>query len=113
MRVISQDGTIDIPYEDMVIVTTGRYIGAEIAGIRYSMATYSSDEKAEKVMTVLRCSYSDAVILQNIEIDESDVEELKDILKNCMCVRISGADPKVEVVRNTVFQFPEDDEVEV
>ena len=65
MRVISQDGTIDVPYEDFVFgITLDNYISAVMdTAVRPTevvngiMAKYSSREKALKVMELLRESY--------------------------------------------------------
>lgn len=66
MRLISQDGTFDVPYEQVVIQrhSYGIYwlnknlIGVE-SGISedFKIASYSSEEKAIKVMEKLRENY--------------------------------------------------------
>lgn len=66
MRLISQDGTFDVPYEQVVIqrYSDGIYwlnknlIGVE-SGISedFKIASYSSEEKAIKVMEKLRENY--------------------------------------------------------
>ena len=61
MRVISQDGTIDVPYENFVFgITLDNYISAVMdTAVRPTgvvngiMAKYSSREKALKVMELL------------------------------------------------------------
>ncbi len=65
MRVISQDGTIDVPYENFAFgITLDNYISAVVdTAVRPTevvngiMAKYSSREKALKVMELLRESY--------------------------------------------------------
>lgn len=65
MRVISQDGTIDVPYENFVFgITLDNYISAVVnTAVRPTevvngiMAKYSSGEKVLKVMELLRESY--------------------------------------------------------
>lgn len=65
MRVISQDGTIDVPYENFVFgITLDNYISAVVnTAVRPTevvngiMAKYSSREKALKVMELLREVY--------------------------------------------------------
>lgn len=65
MRVISQDGAIDVPYENSVVFIDTRgvrdkafvrmqTIGDNEASI---MAQYSSEEKAQKAMEMLREEY--------------------------------------------------------
>lgn len=59
MRVISQDGTMDVPYENVVLyqyekeimcIFSGKYIGRKLA-------EYSTEEKAKKAMEMLRIAY--------------------------------------------------------
>ena len=67
MRIISQDGTIDVPYEiGSLTMAVGKYENVEHAVIfcyNYStsmgtkMAEYGSKEKAKKAMEMLRISY--------------------------------------------------------
>ena len=65
MRIISQDGTIDVPYERFIISVNMQNQGEIIAwtGNNISddecivMAIYSSREKAEKAMEMLRNVY--------------------------------------------------------
>ena len=67
MRVISQDGAIDVPYEiSSLIMASGKYEDVEHAAIycRNSstamgtkMAEYSSKEKTKKAMEMLREEY--------------------------------------------------------
>ena len=66
MRVISQDGTIDIPYE-LSAVTIGNKVDLSEFNINIRskllderpciVATYSTEEKAKKAMEMLRISY--------------------------------------------------------
>ena len=69
MRVISQDGTIDIPYDSVIIQRFGReiyflnknLIGVEQLASDMDIATYSTEEKAEKAMEMLHNDYYDHV----------------------------------------------------
>lgn len=64
MRIISQDGTIDVPYEYVALVVSGgKYKDTEYACIYChnvsaphgtKLAEYSSKEKALKAMEMLR-----------------------------------------------------------
>lgn len=69
MRVISQDGTLDFPYENSVVFIDTRgvrdkafvrmqAIGDNEASI---MAQYSTEEKAKKAMEMLREEYKKCV----------------------------------------------------
>lgn len=67
MRVISQDGTIDIPYESVVIQrfkSTIYFLNKNLIGVEQlvsdmDIATYSTEAKAQKAMEMLRNSYLD------------------------------------------------------
>ena len=69
MRLISQDGTFDVPYEQVVIqrYSDGIYwlnknlIGVEVPGIYedFKIASYSSEAKAIKVIEMLREKYEE------------------------------------------------------
>ena len=97
MRVISQDGTIDIPYESVIIQRFGgeiyflnkNLIGVEQLVSDMDIATYSTEAKAEKAMEMLRNNYLDFM-----------AEATPD--GNGFCFN----QPKV-------FQFPKDEDVEV
>lgn len=75
MRLISQTGDIDIPYESSTIVRAGELIVAYsvnyYSSINYYskkivMGMYSTEEKAKKVMGMLRRVYHDAVTHDNV-----------------------------------------------
>ena len=99
MRVVSQDGTIDIPYDYFSLtIASGRYEDVEVSCIfchnlssplGTKLAEYSSKEKAPKVMEMLRNNYLDFM-----------AEATPD--GNGFCFN----QPKV-------FQFPKDEDVEV
>ena len=67
MRIISQCGTIDIPYEQCVIQRFKEkiyFLNKNLTGVEQlvcdiEMASYSSEEKAEKAMEMLREKYKD------------------------------------------------------
>lgn len=93
MRIISQDGTIDVPYE-MVAIQRFRnaiyFLNRNLTGVEdlindIKLADYSTEEKAIKAMEMLRKAW------------------------------INGAIEFTHGIyhRNIVFQFPQDDEIEV
>lgn len=112
MRIISQDGKYDYPYENStlfidymdgrvvkIVPSTGGYKGSNIA-------TYSTEEKAVKAMEMLREQYSRIEIIKALasgtckHMEESlNSEEFKYILE--------------KYINMEVFQFPQDDEIEV
>ena len=67
MRVISQDGTIDIPYESVIIQRFGReiyFLNKNLIGVEQlvsdmDIATYSTEEKAKKAIEMLHDEWND------------------------------------------------------
>ena len=64
MRVISQDGRIDLPYEQIVVenntvdkITIIAYAVDSYDDTVWKLAEYSTEEKAEKAMKTLRTEY--------------------------------------------------------
>lgn len=106
MRVISQDGTIDVPYEYIsLVVSIGKCKDVEHVCIYCHnisaphgtrLAEYSSKEKALKAMEMLREKY-----LSRMELGGG-----YDIVNKCYVQPNYWVLPKV-------FQFPQDDEIEV
>ena len=124
MRVISQDGTIDIPYE-LSAVTIGHKVDLSKFDINIRskllderpciVAIYSTEEKAKKAMEMLRKAYVGSIVMfQNVE----PTDELKEMLK------IHGIEAvyaildnqpqeiKFENHQNFYFQFPAEEELE-
>lgn len=122
MRVISQDGMMDIQYENFSLGITG---GNHITAIRDIVASprviadgilakYSSKEKALKAMELLRETYIGMpIVMQNVDVSE-DMEKEFERLKKCgVIVQAENQPSKVDFINNAVFQFPQDDEIEV
>lgn len=57
MRIISQSGRIDIPYEMAVVYVEYESVIAKVGDERYVMGKYLTEEKAIEVMEHLRRSY--------------------------------------------------------
>ena len=122
MRVISQDGTIDVPYENFVFgITLDNYISAVMdTAVRPTgvvngiMAKYSSREKALKVMELLRETYIGMpIVMQNVDVSEDVAKEFERLNKCGVMVREENQSSKVDFISNSVFQFPQDNEIEV
>lgn len=113
MRVISQDGTIDVPYERYAIwLYKDQYldiyrIACDCGETNYRrLADYSTEAKAVKAMEMLREQYSRIEIIKSLasgtceHMEESlKPKEFKDILK--------------KYINMEVFRFPQDNEIEV
>ena len=92
MRIISQNGAIDVPYEMSAIRNDDKLIILCMAGETGKgsvIATYSTSEKAQKAMEMLREKYKDYARATN----KSNFFTMFDYPK--------------------VFQFPQDEDVEV
>ena len=102
MRVISQDGTIDVPYEQVVIQRFNRVIyflnknltGVESVTNDMEMASYSTEEKAKKAMEELRYAYMCHTLVKMGQMPPD------------------GIDEKLTIGLGGVFQFPAEKELE-
>lgn len=96
MRVISQDGRVDMPYEKIALYLSCEQIVAKHEETRYLLATYSTREKAIKAMEMCREKY-----LSRMELDGG-----YDVVNGCYVQPNYWVLPKV-------FQFPADENIEV
>ena len=124
MRVISQDRTIDVPYDYFSLsVASGKYEDVEVAYIYChnlsspngtKLAKYSTKEKAIKAMKMLRETYTGMpIVMQNVDVSEDMAKEFERLKKCGIMVRAENQPSKVDFINNAVFQFPQDDEIEV
>jgi len=112
MRILSQDGKSDFPYEKVClevsdsgkIFAQGGIWGAEDNYIE--VAKYENEAKARKAMEMLRNAYS-----SNIKIKEPIQKEMPKLRSGDWVWTVS--EPRVEVLDNFYFLFPADDEVKV
>ena len=120
MRVISQDGTIDIPYDSVIIQRFGReiyFLNKNLIGVErlvsdMDIATYSTEEKAQKAMEMLRDTYQYGKRVAVPKFDESGIDKEDDItLYNTRLINdfFKGG----TYVPTKVFQFPKDEDVEI
>lgn len=122
MRVISQDGTIDMPYEEVIIQRFKSRIyflnknltGVESLSDDMQIAEYSTEEKAIKAMEMLREIYAGMpIVMQNVDISEDAAKKFERLKKCGIMVQTENQPSKVDFINNAVFQFPQDDEIEV
>lgn len=122
MRVISQDGTIDMPYEEVIIQRFRSRIyflnknltGVESLSDDMQIAKYSTEAKAIKAMEMLREAYIGMpIVMQNVDISDDVAKEFERLKKCGIMVQAENQPSKVEYANNAVFQFPQDDEIEV
>lgn len=123
MRIVSQDGTIDVPYEiSSLSMAVGKYENVEHAAIYChnsstsmgtKMAEYSSQKNAQKVMEMLRVAYAGKFIT-NADIPEDFDETIKTAMKGGFgTVIVKDSCDRVEFNNlNGYFQFPAEEELE-
>lgn len=109
MRVISQDGTIDMPYDSSSVslyagCINGRvYVRMQICGYDDSVdvADYSTKEKAKKAMEMLRIAYENNVFY-HCTAGSKCFEEVRSIL----------SEEQFQKATTEYFQFPAEEELE-
>lgn len=111
MRVISQHGNVDLPYEQIVVCHAMESVIALHNGEKYVLGEYSSKEKAYKAMEMLRETYAGMpIMMQNVELTEDEIKAIERIKKSGIMVRLVDEPSKVECFNNIIFQFPRDDD---
>lgn len=121
MRVISQDGTIDIPYEEVIIQRFRSRIyflnknltGVESLSDDMQIAEYSTEAKALKAMEMLRKAYAGKPKLNVDEIPNLAPQEFGEKLGVGDILLCDKVNADVSFSSNYYFQFPQDDEIEV
>ena len=117
MRIISQDGKLDFPYENSVVFIS-LVDASEIRIVAIGdddnvvIAKYSTEEKAKKAMEMLRDTYQYGKRVAVPKFDESGIDKEDDItLYNTRLINdfFKGG----TYVPTKVFQFPKDEDVEV
>ena len=110
MRLISQDGMIDVPYDKVVVKVTEHPFKTIISALferedymkDIVMGCYSTESKALKVMEMLREKYAKLEIFKSIY-QKGLLTELNKEL---------GFD-EMQNTLTSIFKFPDDSEVEV
>ena len=109
MRVISQDGTIDMPYESVIIQRFGReiyFLNKNLIGVEQlvsdmDIATYSTEEKAKKAMEMLRIAYGNNEFYHHTSNSEHFTEFTKAL-----------SEEMFKKATSEYFQFPTEEELE-
>jgi uncharacterized protein YjcR len=114
MRVISQDGTIDVPYE-MVVIQRFRnaiyFLNRNLSGVEdlindIELAEYSTEEKAIKAMEMLREKYGKLEVMKVLA--SGTAEYMEKVFATDEMIKHYNA-----YCDMNAFQFPQDDEIEV
>lgn len=113
MRIISQSGLLDVPYELIAISTysgnmatiVGTFPGNDLGkGDRvYILAEYSTEEKAIKAMEMCREKYAQS------ELNKDMIQKVADTLSKISVSVID--DVRKQLAEKYLFQFPADDEI--
>lgn len=109
MRLISQNGMVDMPYENVILGICDQNNKQEYAIYSYKenprplfLATYSTEDKALKVMEMLRNKYA-------------KIELFKSVYQKGLLTELNK-ELGFDEMQNTlisIFKFPADEEVEV
>lgn len=102
MRVISQHGNVDLPYEQIVVCHAMESVIALYNGEKYVLGEYSSKEKAYKAMKMLKEHYG---LLSFMKL-------IAGTTKYESFIRSFTEDGFVKATTE-YFQFPQDNEIEV
>ena len=121
MRVISQDGTLDIPYSNYQLFVVGAKYDVKVARIycqssyapSVKIAEYSTEAKAIKAMEMLREAYAGKPKLNVDEIPNLTPQEFGEKLRIGDVLLCDKTNVDVSFSNNYYFQFPQDDEIEV
>lgn len=119
MRILSQDGTIDVPYETSILhIVTSTKAEYSKSFIFYTpnnsmdsneLARYSNEAKAQKAMEMLHRAYIGMPVIAVKDVD-MDVKEISDAIRNGFVQPMPLNEQKIEC---DIFKFPRDEEVEV
>lgn len=115
MRIISQGGHADLPYEEIALCMASEDIIARHNDKEYLMARYSTMDKAKKAMEMLRTAYTGRFVT-TADVPDDFNEQLKELMKGGFGTVIVNDryDSRVEFNNlNGYFQFPQDEDVEV
>lgn len=106
MRIISQDETIDVPYEHTTLIREGTEIYLSSIKLRDTLiAKYSTEEKAVKAMEMCRSRYAWCKIRSHgmnsltMAMSFRRTDEIEQLLET--------------FAEKNIFQFPEDEEVQI
>lgn len=105
MRIISQDGCYDMPYEQTMLTNIGTKIYADNLAVKdLQFAKYSTEAKAEKAMEMCRNRYAWCKIRSHgmnsltMAMSFRKTDEIEQLLKT--------------FAEENIFQFPADEDVE-
>ena len=102
MRVISQHGNVDLPYENVVVLKVDNTVMARCDGFEYTLGEYSAKEKTIKAMKMFKEHYG---LLSFMKL-------IAGTTKYEIFINRFTEDDFIKATTE-YFQFPKDDEIEV
>lgn len=111
MRIISQDGNYDYPYDGIEVQLDGVFINLRRmsnCNELVTVAVYSTKEKARMAIKMLHDAYSGILHLTCMDELKPDVKPPEAFLTCSM-----SGDPCFEHMENYYFKFPDDKDVKV
>ena len=108
MRIISQGGHADLPYEEIALCMACEDIIARHNDKEYLMARYSTMEKAQKAMEMLHKAYIGMPVVAVKDV-QMDVKMVSDAIRNGFVQPIPLNESKIEC---DIFKFPKDEDLE-
>lgn len=127
MRILSQDGKIDVNYDLIALVVNYKckdgngwfeidmYSGS-LSAKNVRMAKYSTESKARKAMEMLRGAYCGEIYMKCGDYEIADIDlsqELEKKIREEMSKSKFLTTVPNPVIECKIFQFPSDEEVEV
>lgn len=115
MRLVSQNGNVDIPYDKAHILCNMECVMARVGNYEYTLGKYSDKDKALKVMEMLR-EYKETKEIRSIPLTKSLMESFSNVKMENFEIYTDGTGDylKVDIVKKVeYFKFPDDSEVEV
>lgn len=112
MRILSQNGMIDVPYEMTAFHVAGGTIRMNMVGDTGKgtvMASYLWEGNALKAMEMLHEAYTGTIVMKDVEMSDEDKKQLQNS-RGIISVISAGENVKIEPL-NIVWRFPQEDEL--
>lgn len=116
MRIVSQDGKWDIPYEQVAIHRCGMSIYFFNSNLDYDakkLAAYSTEEKANVAMEMLREAYMGIIVLENMDNMEKALNTSGVLKQPVINYTTDSKVPNIKYINEAIFQFPKDEDITV
>lgn len=116
MRIVSQNGCFDVPYESGEIICESNIVLYNgLSRVPRCVAEYSSSKKAQKAMEMLHKEYvgiMPSLIISDFGVDPVDLEKFKKSMGGGQIMRAGSENVEYHMLPR-IFRFPADEEIEV